>query len=729
MTETSDSEVAISPGSTSQEPDRRDVPWWRRPRRLRRQLAGTLVVVALMSVVLMAGLNFVAARELLDDGTRDQLVGVGEARARSIDLGIDRVLGNVAALAADLAIVESLDELDQAFSTLEDLELTAEQDSELDRAYQSLVVDPLNELPLERDVTLDDAVPRTNAARYAQYHYTLVDELDGRRDVDDAADGSTYSQTHADWHPFLRNVADIFGFGDLLLTDTEGNIVYSVEKSIDFATNLLEGPHRDTNLADTVLRRLTRVPVGTAVLADMELYVPGGANPVTFASATIRRDREVLGALAVQISVSGLNAITTAGEQWEQVGLSTGESYVVGPDRVLVSESRLWIEDPEKYLDEVDDPELAAFISALGSPVGLQPVETPAVETGLDGRTFEGVTRNYLGKRTFTYATPITARGVEWVVVADIPLSEARAPLYDYLVEVGLVLLIILPVAALIGLWLAGRLTRPIPPVVSAALAVAEGDRDPDIPDLGRDEFGDLARRLRHMAAELARQEAALEEEYENRRRLLLTVLPPRMVEGDDIPSEEAALAQTATVVAVALDHPAGATAPDDTERAELLASALSLAEDLAEDRGLEWVRAAADQYLLLSGVGSSDDAADAGVGFAVGFAAAIDGFAGPEETELDVHIGLSSGPVATGMLESGSLRFAAWGEPVRRALAIAALARADEVLVDETTAASLTEDGWSLAAATDVVDLDGQPMDLFTVESASGDAPDEVAT
>ena len=53
----------------------------------------------------------------------------------------------------------------------------------------------------------------------------------------------------------------------------------------------------------------------------------------------------------------------------------------------------------------------------------------------------------------------------------------------------------------------------------------------------------------------------------------------------------------------------------------------------------------------------------------------------------LAVHVGLSTGPVASGVLDRGSLTFGAWGEPVRRALAIAALSRADEILVDLTTA------------------------------------------
>ena len=67
---------------------------------------------------------------------------------------------------------------------------------------------------------------------------------------------------------------------------------------------------------------------------------------------------------------------------------------------------------------------------------------------------------------------------------------------------------------------------------------------------------------------------------------------------------------------------------------------------------------------------------------------------------------------VATGVLDQGSLTFGAWGEPVRRALALASLATADEVLVDSTTASACAR-SWPFLPASDVVALDGQAMDL----------------
>ena len=692
--------------------------WLRRPRSLRRQLAGTLVLVALTSVLLVGGLNFVAARQLLDEGTKAQLVGVGEARARTIDRGIDRVLGQTSTLAADLAVVDSLRDLTEGYQALAGERLTTQEDDEIDNWYRSAVLDPLNDLDLDEPVVLEDVEPGASSARYVQYQYIINVDPDDRPTVDDAGDGSQYSASHSSHHQYLSGLANATGASDLMLVDVAGNIVYSSQKDIDFGTSLVDGPYADTSLADTVMRRLAGVPIGQAVLADMELYLPARAKPVTFVAAAVRRNTEVIGALVMQVPVSALNAITTSNQRWEEVGLSTGESYVVGADRRLVSESRLWIEDSDGYLEHVDDERLASLITALGSPVGLQPVDTSPVEAALNGRRYEGITDNYLGQRTFSYATPITASGVEWVVVADIPLAEARGPLYDYGRTVGLVLLIILPVAAISGLWLADRLTRPIAPVVEAAMAVVEGERNPDIPDLGRDEFGDLARRLRQIARDLEEQEKALAAEFDERRRLLLSVLPPRMVEAHGVASGSGDAAEPATVIAVALQSAAGALAPDEAELAAFRSQALAVAEEMADGRDIERVRASADQYLFLAGIGTPSDEADAALDFADALTTRLHRLASNGEVKLDLHIGLSSGPVATGMLELGSLTFAAWGEPVRRALALAALSRSDEILVDANTAASASTGRWSLVDATDVIDLDGQAMPLFTVAS-----------
>ena len=351
----------------------------------------------------------------------------------------------------------------------------------------------------------------------------------------------------------------------------------------------------------------------------------------------------------------------------------------------------------------------------FGSPVGLQPVATDPVSEALDGRVFEGNARNYLGQRTFSHATPIDVSGVDWVVVTDVPRSEAREPLVDFALELGLVLLLVLPAAAVGGVLLANRLTRPIPPVVEAAEAIAAGERDPQIPDLGADEFGDLARRLRGMAKELGRQESEIVDEYEQTRELLLTVLPPRLVDSDGNVTGSGETTDEATVVAVWLELQDDD--PDSDTVLELLSTASTVAESIAADLGMERIRRAADHSLFLSGIGADGDGVEDAIRFTRSLVDEVTQLALTEQIRMDVHAGLSTGRVATGMLERGNLSFAAWGSPVRRALAIGALNTDDAVVLDRTTAERAQAMGFEPQPAGERVSLDGEPIQVYVLD------------
>jgi class 3 adenylate cyclase len=695
----------------------RALPWWRRPRELRRQLAWTLAATALASVLLVGGLNYFAAEELLDRGTQDQLVGIGQARARTIENGVDRVLGQVSAISGDLGVVTALEALANGFGELEGAELTDEQETALEQHYESVVVDRYAELGLD-PVSVDEFLPASAAARYLQYHYVVVPAEAGvdPSSIDNAGDGSTYSAEHEIHHEALdQMLTGSLGAGDAMLVTTAGDVVYSVDKRIDFGTNLFDGPYDDSQLATLLRDRLPRVRSGSALMADLELYVPVGGGPVFFAAAAVKNETEIIGVLAIEIPAEELSAITTTNEQWERFGLQTGESYVVGSDRLLRSESRLWIEDPEAYLDDVEDDAVASLAEGLGSPIGLQVVDTKPVATALDGDEFRGSSKNYLGTRNFSYAQPIDVPGVDWVVVVDVPLDDARSPLYDYAKRLGLVLLIILPAAALAGLWLARRLTRPIGPVLAAATAIVEGDRNPDIPNLGNDEFGDLARRLGLMADDLGAREAALAAEYDERRQLLLAVLPPRLIDDSGEVSDTGDLADVATVVAINVDVTTDELREDEERVAELLDEVASLAEQATADRGLERVRGSADSYLYLAGVGVPDDGAAAALDFVDDHLRRFAELREHEGLDIALRIGVATGPIATGVLDSGSLTFGAWGLPVRQAAALAAMSDTNEVLIDASTAAAVG-DARDLTRTDEVIALDGESMDLYTL-------------
>lgn len=50
-------------------------------------------------------------------------------------------------------------------------------------------------------------------------------------------------------HPGLKTFEQIFGFYDVFLIDTKGNVVFTVEKESDWGTNLVTGSLKDSGLA------------------------------------------------------------------------------------------------------------------------------------------------------------------------------------------------------------------------------------------------------------------------------------------------------------------------------------------------------------------------------------------------------------------------------------------------------------------------------------------------
>jgi len=686
-----------------------ELPWYRRPRKLRRQVTGTLAATALVAVGLFGGLSYYASDNLLRQGAYDQLNSVAESRAVRIETGANRVLSQVATLAADLGVADALADFDAGFAGLDE-PLTASQQTTLDRFYEERVVTPINETGLAT-ITVDDAEPTSDAGRWVQYHHVVPD-------VDPASDTSAYGDAIAEHDAFLTSIAETIGAGDLLMVSARtGDIVYSTDKRIDLGSSMVDGAFAESVLGQLLNDDLGRVRAGRGVLSNFAIYIPNGGQPSSFAAATVRDGTKIIGALAIEIRGATIDSVTTGAMDWDSLGLSGGESYVVSSDLILQSISREWIEDPQGYLDSVDDPEERRLIEIFGSPVGIQTVDTEAVNAAFLGEQFRGRTTNYLGRETYSSSTKIEIPGVDWVVVTDVPVAEAREAANDFIRQMLIVALIVIPIAALIGLFIARRLSRPIGPSVSAARSVAEGERHLELPPLGNDEFGDLGRRLTRTAAALEVQETALTEEFEHKRQMMLSVLPPHLVDGDGAVSGSGDAIDIATAIALVIDTDNLDLDPD--ELSELLSSLGAIVGRLLLVHGLERIRVAADRGLYLAGIGEDDSGAETAVAFVRDLWDGLRQLGQATGLSAPVHIGISTGAVATGVLTGGNLTFGAWGEPIRRALAISALSTATEVLLDEPTRAELGNTV-EMTAVDGLVDLDGHPMAVYALSSVT---------
>jgi anti-anti-sigma regulatory factor/HAMP domain-containing protein len=210
------------------------------------------------------------------------------------------------------------------------------------------------------------------------------------------------------------------------------------------------------------------------------------------------QDGELLGVLVFQLPLDRINDVMTSGAAWQATGLGeSGESYLVGPDYRLRTESRFLVEDVEAYLTAIGEagvpPATVRSIEAQGSAVGLQPVRTRGTELALGGET--GVARfpDYRDVEVFSSFRPLSIPDLDWVLMSEIDAAEALSPVVAQRNRMLLWVALLLPLLGALAVWFAGNLTRPIRALSVTASQLASGDLEAQVEVDRGDEIGELA--------------------------------------------------------------------------------------------------------------------------------------------------------------------------------------------------------------------------------------------
>lgn len=239
-----------------------------------------------------------------------------------------------------------------------------------------------------------------------------------------ASDGSRYTQVHKEFHDWARRFLEHFRYRDLYFIDAKGNILYSVNKSDDYATNLLTGPYDESALG-YVYQQAIRQGGNRVTISDFEIYGPSGDVPAAFAgSAVVNKDGKVAGVVAVQLSPVSINDMlrTTAG-----MG-ETGQTYIVGNDLRMRSQSR--------------------FISE--STLLKTVVDTESVRKGLGGFSGKRIGPDYRKIRVLSVYSGLDNRGEPWALIAEMDEAEV----------LGRVNLVPILIAALVAALLAAAVAH-----------------------------------------------------------------------------------------------------------------------------------------------------------------------------------------------------------------------------------------------------------------------------
>jgi methyl-accepting chemotaxis protein len=420
-----------------------------------------LLGVSLIPMLFMGVTSYRTSAAALRDQAFKQLETVNAVTGKAVERYFDTLRHELAVFAEADASREALRELTAGLATLRadakvDAAALAAARRELEAFYGGDFATEFRRRAGDRGKVQDDlrllAEPLDDDAAYAQYLYirSNPNPIGSKQLLDAAADGSSYSRAHARWHPFFRSLRDKFGVSDVFLIDaTQGRVVYSVFKEIDFCASLRTGPLAQSNLANAFQRAGTAGRRGAVTFGQFQRYLPSCDEPAAFLVAPIHDGRTLVGAVAFQLPLDKVDQIVG-----ETTGMGrTGETYAIGPDRLFRSNSRFAAELGAKTT--VIDPRFT--------------VDTPAVRAALEqGAVGTAETADWRGEPALVSWRPVTVHrdagaggnDVRWALVSEIDAVEVRQPVRR-LLRLGLTVFGLTTAAVVaVSSLIARRLTR-----------------------------------------------------------------------------------------------------------------------------------------------------------------------------------------------------------------------------------------------------------------------------
>lgn len=393
------------------------------------KVTALIIILGVMAAAATAGLSYKNAKESLESETRNKLGVISQTNANALKdfiAGIDRDIKTQATNPTIRAAIKDFTE-----------------------AWHAIDGNPESYLQ-------------------AQYIRNNPYPTGSKEKLDFAQDGSLYSKVHGEFHPYLRTVLQDRGYYDIFLLDTQGDLIYSVFKELDYATNFKTGPYASTDLGNAFIDALGQRQ-GEVSFFDFKPYSPSADAPASFISTPIHDvDGTLLGVLAFQMPIDRLNNVMGRKEGLGQ----TGQSYVVGEDLLMRSDSR--------FTEE--------------STILAQAVDTDPVRKTLAGQSGISLAEDYRGVSTLVAYEPATVLGVTWAVITQQDKIEVFAPVTKLKQNMFIQLAVSSVILAAIGLLIGRTISKPIVAIRQSMSKMATGDKNVDIPYVERgDEIGEIA--------------------------------------------------------------------------------------------------------------------------------------------------------------------------------------------------------------------------------------------
>ena len=452
--------------------------------KLSKRLLITMLIIGLVPLTMVSLIDLISARNSILSAQYSILNVVRASKAQQLESYYAEVGKQISLLSKSQSIVTAMQKFSTSMNSLS-TELDLDRDSY--RSYQKSVKNyyatSFNDSYVARNgasIATEKLLPLSKNSVIAQALYISNNRFSlGNKDkLDRAENKSSYSRVHKKLHPELRRLIKNYNYHDLFLIEPiNGDIVYSVFKEVDFSTSLKNGPYKNSNLADVFNKARKLKKNMHSVLVDFSEYLPSYMAPASFIASPIYSEHQLIGILVIQLPVSLVNNIMQDG-----AGLGkTGETYLIGEDRLMRSQSR--------FIESASVLKLA--------------VNTVASNALLEVKSGQATLTSYRGNEVLSSYSRLNIKGLNWGIIAEIDRDEALTAVTSAIYLNLLISLISIILVSVTALLIASSISTPIAESVAIAEKIAAGHLNNKILATTQCEIGDLQRALASMQKNL----------------------------------------------------------------------------------------------------------------------------------------------------------------------------------------------------------------------------------
>ncbi len=302
-----------------------------------------------------------------------------------------------------------------------------------------------------------------------------------------------YSISSNEYDQFFNLYIKAYDYYDkFIITDTLNHIIYTSSTSNDslHIDNLSKPQYSCIKILNDSSSK-----INNSIFLDF-LNDPFNQHLPSYyiSSPILNNKKKKCGYISLLISINAINNIMLENSSENGLG-ETGESYLVGQDYFLRSDSRF-----------------------IQKSLMKQRVKTTASQNALSGKQGTEIINDYRNIPVLSSYSKLNIHNVNWAIIAEIDLKEAMIPVMkirnDIFFLSTLLILFILAITYII----ARTISQPIIRLKNAAIKIGEGDFNTRVEVAGKDEIGALTESFNSMTAKLKTTTEQLHEREERLR-------------------------------------------------------------------------------------------------------------------------------------------------------------------------------------------------------------------